>query len=286
MSPVASPSSLIDSAVVHVAQVSPGYLRVQFDNPPLNLFDPEVFAGLTLLQQYVDSAAADVRVVVFESAHPDFFFAHVDFPRVGDISAAAGGRSLIEHWPSFSTWLSQAPIVSIAKVRGRARGIGNEFAIACDLRFASLERAQFCQIEVGFGMVPGGGALEWLPRHIGRARALEMILGAEDIDAKTAELYGLVNRSLPDADLDEHVDRLARRIASFPAQSIVRTKALVAARQQLPATDELQESFQAILQLATSEDSRAISARVRAKAGGSLAPAELNLPDWYGPEQR
>ncbi|WP_395105397.1 enoyl-CoA hydratase/isomerase family protein [Actinomadura sp. SCN-SB] len=279
-------SSLIDSEVVRVAEESPGYLRVVFDNPPLNYFDPEVFAGLGLLQRYVEDKAGDVRVLVFESANPDFFFAHVDFPRIAEVSEAPGGRSLIENWPRFSTWLSSAPVVSVSKVRGRARGIGNEFVLANDLRFASREKASFCQIEVGFGMVPGGGGLEWLPRHVGRARALEIILSADDVDAPTAELYGLVNRALPDAELDEYVDRLARRIAGFPSQSIATTKALVGSRQDLPTEEDLRESFAAILRLAGTDESKAISARVRRKAGGTLAPAELDLPKWYGPEQR
>lgn len=157
-------SSLIDSEVVRVVQESPGYLRVVFDNPPLNLFDPEIFAGLTLLQQYVDDEAGDVRVLVFESAHPDFFLTHLDFPRIAEVSAAPGGRSLIENWPLFNAWLSSAPVVSISKVRGRT--------------------------------------LEWLPRHVGRARALEIVLSADDVDAHTAELYGLVNRALPDTELE------------------------------------------------------------------------------------
>lgn len=278
-------SSLIDSEVVRVVQESPGYLRVVFDNPPLNFLDPEIFAGLSLLQQYVDDEANDVRVLVFESANPDFFIAHVDLARLAEVSKAPGGRNLVEYWPQFSAWLSSAPQVSIVKVRGRTRGIGNEFILAGDLRFASQEKALFCQIEVGFGFVPGGGALEWLPRHVGRARALEMVLGADDFDARTAELYGMVNRALPDAELDDHVDRLARRIAAFPAAPVATAKALIGKRQDTPTVEDLRESFAAAMRLAQTDEAKAISAGVRQKAGGTLASAELDLPKWYGPEE-
>lgn len=277
--------SLIDSEVVRVTEVSPGYLNVTFDNPPINLFDPETFAGLNLLREYVTDPANDVRVIVFESAHPDFFFAHVDFARLAEVPEISGARSLIEYWPKFSHWLSTAPVVSISKIRGRTRGIGNEFILASDMRFASLDKAAFSQIEVGFGMVPGGGGLEWLPQHVGRARALEIVLGADDVDARTAELYGLVNRALPDELLDAHVDNLVRRIAHHTPASLVTAKSLVTKRRPVPTIDELAESFAAILKLATTDESKAISARIRQKAGGSLGPAELDLPNWYGPEE-
>ena len=280
-----TPTSLVASDVVRVTQVSPGYLQVVFDNPPINLFGPEVFAGLNLLQQYVDDPSNDVRVIVFESAHPDFFIAHIDFPRLADVPNIPGGQSLIERWPHFSHWLSTSPAVSIAKVRGRTRGIGNEFILAAAIRFASLERARFCQIEVGFGMVPGGGGLEWLPKQIGRGRALEVVLSADDFDAATAELYGLVNRAVSDADLDDHVDNLARRIASFSPAALATAKRLIGQRLPVPAVDELRESFDAILRLAVTDEAKAISARVREAAGGSLGPAELDLPNWYGPGQ-
>jgi enoyl-CoA hydratase/carnithine racemase len=277
--------SLVDSAVVLVTEVSPGYLNVTFDNPPINLFDPETFAGLRLLQEHVEDPANDVRVIVFESAHPDFFFAHLDFPRIAEVPDVSGAQSLIEYWPRFSHWLSTAPVVSISKVRGRTRGIGNEFILAGDMRFASLEKAAFCQIEVGFGMVPGGGGLEWLPQHVGRARALEIVLSADDFDARTAELYGLVNRALPDDRLDEFVDRLARRIAHNTPASLTTAKKLITERRPVPTVDDLKESFGAILELAVTDEAKAISARVRQKAGGSLGPAELDLPNWYGPEE-
>lgn len=274
--------SLIDSRVVRVSQIAPGYLEAVLDNPPFNLVDSRVFSGLRGLQDYVEDPSHRVKVVVLESANPEFFVAHLD---LGPMMAGdgAGLRDLKEHWPRFSSWLHASPAVTIAKVRGRARGIGNELLIACDLRFASRENTRLCQVEVGFGEVPGGGGLEWLPRHMGRARALEVILGADDFDGDTAERYGWINRALPDGELDAYVDRLARRIASFDATALATAKSLVDRRLVPPTEAELKESFDTILRLAAGEASQRIRARIVAKAGGSLAQRELDLPAVYGP---
>ena len=275
-------ASLTDSAVVRVSQAAPGFLRAVVDNPPINLFDPTVFAGLNLLQSYVDEPANAVKVVVFESANTDFFFAHLDLAKAAEVPDIPGARNIVQSWPGFSQWLTNAPVVTIAKIRGRARGIGNEFICACDMRFASSERARLCQIEVGFGLVPGGGGLEWLPRHVGRGRALEAVLSADDFDADTAERYGWVNRALPDAELDDYVDRLARRIATFDAAAIATAKQLIGKRQPTPAEAELAESFGAIRALRRGKPAQRIAALLRERAGGSPAPAELDLPQLYG----
>jgi enoyl-CoA hydratase/carnithine racemase len=276
--------NLIDSDVVHVTRVAEGYLNVTIDNAPINLLDPTVFAGLRLLQDHAEAKADEARVVVFESADPDFFIAHLDFSKITQVPDIPGAGNIVEHWPAFSTRLTAAPFVSIAKVRGRARGVGNEFIAACDLRFASLEKALIGQIEVGFGVVPGGGGLEWLPRHVGRSRALEIALGGEDLDGRTAELYGLVNRALPDADLDAYVDALARRIASYHPAAVRKVKELVDKRMPAPTEAELRESFDAILALTATPEVRERQAALRTKAGGTLGPAELDLPSLYGPE--
>lgn len=259
-------ASLTDSAVVRVSQAAPGFLRAVVDNPPINLFDPTVFAGLNLLQSYVDEPANTVKVVVFESANPDFFFAHLDLAKAAEVPDIPGARNIVQSWPGFSQWLTNTPVVTVAKIRGRARGIGNEFICACDMRFASSERARLCQIEVGFGLVPGGGGLEWLPRHIGRGRALEAVLSADDFDADTAERYGWVNRALPDAELDDYVDRLARRIATFDATAIATAKQLIGQRQPTPAEAELAESFGAIRALRRGEPAQRIAVQLRERA--------------------
>jgi len=131
--------------------------------------------------------------------------------------------------------------VSIAKVRGRTRRIGNEFVLACDMRFASRQSALFGQPEVGVGLVPGGGALEWLPRLVGRSRALEIVLSGDDFDADIAERYGWVNRTLDDKDLDSFVDTLVRRLASFDHETLAAAKAQIN-RFGIPTATELQSS--------------------------------------------
>lgn len=172
---------------LRIAHDSPALWRVAFDNPPINLLDPDTIRELHQLVATIEAAEA-LKVVVFESANPDYFIAHYDISRASETPP---------YWADFTMRLAHAPVVSIAAVRGRARGVGNEFVLACDLRFASLERAFFCQPEVAVGVVPGGGALERLPPLLGRARALEVLLGSDDIDATTAERYGLANRAIP-----------------------------------------------------------------------------------------
>ncbi|MBZ7924296.1 enoyl-CoA hydratase/isomerase family protein [Ensifer adhaerens] len=277
--------SLTESQAVRVTNPWPGVARAVIDNPPFNLFTPTVFAGFRLLQQYVDDPANDVRVVIIESANPDFFIAHVDFSELAIIPDIPGAANVVENWPKFAEWLSSTPALTIAKLRGRARGIGSELAISADLRFASIENTLLCQIEVGFGLLPGGGGLEWLPRHVGRARALEIILGAEDFDAKTAELYGWINRAIPDAELDAYVDRLARRVASFNPVSIAKTKQMIDQRSPTPPIGDYAESFGAILGLANTERAREIARVARGRADGNLATREFDLPVVYDPDR-
>jgi enoyl-CoA hydratase/carnithine racemase len=159
-----------------------------------------------------------VKVVVFQAADPDFFIAHFDTSKAAEVPRTPGPTGSMP-WIDFVLRLSSAPVVSIAKVRGRARGVGNEFVLACDMRFASRQKAIFGNPEVGVGVPPGGGALEWLPRIVGRSRALEICLSGDDFDADIAERYGLVNRTLDDGELDAFVDNIASRLASIGRRS-------------------------------------------------------------------
>lgn len=270
--------SIVRSDVVVVTEESPGYLNVALTNPPLNLMDNRVFAGLSLLRDYVERTAP--RVMVFESTDPDFFIAHLDFQHVRDIPDVPGAIGIVEGWPAFSVWLTNSPCVSIAKIRGRTRGIGNEFVCACDMRFGSVERATFAQLEMGYALVPGGGGLEWLPKHVGRGRALEMVLSARDFDATTAERYGLLNRALPDDELDRYVDALARRISSFDGVALATAKRIVGERCEPVTTEQLRESFDAIEELATRDASEARYARMAA-VNGSTRTAQLVTPDLF-----
>jgi enoyl-CoA hydratase/carnithine racemase len=193
-----------------ISKVTPAYWLVTIENPPINLYDPEMFAELNVLMDTMD-VDRDLKVVVFESANPDYFVAHYDLER-GELIPDQPGAAEFSEWPKFVTRLAQSRVVSVAKIRGRARGHGSELALACDIRFASKEKAVLAQVEVGVAVVPGGGATEWLSALTGRSRALEIICGSDDFDAATAEKYGWVNRAIPDADLDQFVDNFARRV--------------------------------------------------------------------------
>ena len=209
---------------IFLARPSPYYWRVTFDHPPLNIFGPETIPQLNEIITALETDE-DVRVVVFDSAVAGFFLTHYDFlAKLEDTTGLPPGPTGLQPLPDMLVRLSRAPVVSIASIRGRATGVGSELALACDMRFASREKAILSHFEVGAGVVPGGGPMARLPRLIGRGRALEVLLGADDIPGDLAELYGYVNRSLPDADLDGFVESLATRISSFDKRAISETK--------------------------------------------------------------
>ncbi|MQY40634.1 Fatty acid oxidation complex subunit alpha [Streptomyces sp. RB17] len=228
-----------------ITKVTPTYWTVLIDNPPINLYDPEMFAELNVLLDTLDSDK-EVKVVVLESANPDYFVAHFDFVRA-DIIPDQPGSAEFTAWPRMMTRFAESRVISIAKIRGRARGQGSELAFACDMRFASKEKAILGQPEVGVGVVPGGGGTEWVSRLAGRARAIEILCGADDFDADTAEKYNWINRSIPDSELDEFVDRLARRVASFLPRPLELAKKLINTHVGFPSEAELWNSNHAFL---------------------------------------
>jgi enoyl-CoA hydratase/carnithine racemase len=186
---------------VRIIEETPAYWRAVFDYPPFNIMDATIFEGLQDLLVRMDTSRS-LRVVVFESAIPDFYLAHFDLSgNTGNITTAVGPSGLPILMDTFVR-LTGSPVVSIAKIRGCVRGASSEFVLACDMRFASRDNTRLGQPEVGVGVHPGGGGTERLPHLVGRGRALEIILGANDFDGATAERYGYVNRALPDAELD------------------------------------------------------------------------------------
>src|SRR5262245_24288217 len=206
---------------------SPAYWRATINHPPLNIFGPETVQYLNGVITALETDA-QVKVVVFDSAIDGFFMTHYDFlAKPEDTTRLPPGPMGRGPLNDMLVRLSRAPVVSIASIRGRATGVGSELALACDMRFASREKAILGHFEVGAGIVPGGGPMARLPRLMGRGRALEVLLGADDIPGDLAEFYGYVNRSLPDSDLDTFVDSLAARIASFDKQAISETKRFV-----------------------------------------------------------
>src|SRR5205807_4434700 len=198
-----------------------------FDHPPLNIFGPDTIPQLNEIITALETDE-EVKVVVFDSAVQGFFLTHYDFlAKLEDTTRQSPGPTGLQPLPDMLVRLSRASVGSIASIRGRATGVGSELALACDMRFASREKAILSHFEVGAGIVPGGGPMARLPRLMGRGRALEVLLGADDIPGDLAERYGYVNRSLPDAELDKFVDALATRIASFDKRAIRETKRFV-----------------------------------------------------------
>jgi enoyl-CoA hydratase/carnithine racemase len=256
----------------------PGLWTITFSNPPINMFFPTTIVELGTLMNDIE-ADPSVKVIVFQSANPDFFIAHLD------VAKAAEQPETLGLWRDIVLRLSSTPVVSIAKIRGRTRGIGNEFALACDMRFASRQGAVFGNPEIGVGLVPGGGALEWLPRLVGRSRALEIVLSGDDFDADIAERYGWVNRALDDGDLDSFVDKLVRRLASFDRETLAAAKTQIN-RFGTPSAAELQSSIDLFFPLLALPGAQARRAKIRTIGYGVRSDFELNFGQYlprFGP---
>jgi enoyl-CoA hydratase/carnithine racemase len=193
-----------------------GVLFAQIAAPPMNLLGPELVRDLVSLIQHAEADDA-VRVVVFKSADPDYFISHVDLTRIAEYRAEAAKLTGEASIALLFRYLSASHLVTIAQIEGRVRAAGNEFVLGCDMRFAARESAIFGQFEPAFGLLPGGGAVQHLTRLMGRARALEVMLSADDYDAELAERYGWINRALPADALGDFISSLAHRIARFPA---------------------------------------------------------------------
>jgi enoyl-CoA hydratase/carnithine racemase len=203
-----------------------GVAFVSIDHPPINLLDEVLSEEFDKLAREIE-ADESVRVVVLQSALPDFFIAHSGLGRVGAASKTVSHTRSFRLTQTIGERFRNMPKISIAKIEGRARGGGSEIALAVDMCFAAVGKAIFGQPEVAVGLVPGGGSTQRLPRLIGRGRALEVLIGCNDLSAELAERYGYINRALPADELTPFVEKLARRIASFPAHAIAHAKAAV-----------------------------------------------------------
>lgn len=255
--------------------IEDGVAFVTIDHPPVNLFDLTMMTDMDRLgRELADDVT--VRVVVFSSADPEFFVAHADvglieqLPTTVDESRAELGffHSMVERFRTL-------PQATIAKIEGRTRGGGSEFILSLDMRFAAIGRAVLAQPEVALGIIPGGSGTQRLPRLLGRGRALEIVLGCEDFSAELAERYGYVNRALPADEIGAFVDRLARRIASFPAHAIRLAKEAVAAADPSPTPGLLVEDRCFTRSLGNPETRRRM--RSFLESGGQTREAELDL---------
>ena len=260
---------MADKPQFNIDRTVPGCWTITFSNPPINMFVPATIVelGATMTELEADPS---VKVIVFRSANPEFFTAHLD------VAKAVEQPGVLDLWRDLVLRLSSAPAVSIAKIRGRTRGIGNEFVLACDMRFASRQNALFGNPEVGVGLVPGGGALEWLPRLVGRSRALEIVLSGDDFDADVAERYGWVNRTLDDDDLDSFVDALVRRLASFDREALAAAKAQIN-RFGTPTVTELQSSTDIFFSALAWPGQQRRRARIRGMGYGVPSDFEFNF---------
>jgi enoyl-CoA hydratase/carnithine racemase len=258
-----------NSSQFAVDRANSGSWTITFSNPPINMFVPETIVELRALMTEIETDPS-VKVIVFQSVNAEFFTAHLD------VAKAAERPELLGLWRDFVLRLSSSPVVSIAKVRGRTRGIGNEFILACDMRFASRQTALFGNPEVGVGLVPGGGAMEWLPRLVGRSRALEIVLSGDDFNADIAERYGWINRALNDEDLDSFVDTLMRRLASFDRETLAAAKSQIN-RFGIPTATELQSSNDMFLPILALPGAQARRAKVRNAGYGVPSDFELNF---------
>jgi enoyl-CoA hydratase/carnithine racemase len=246
---------------------------VTIHHPPINLMDPTMRAEFNKLVPWL-AEAADFKVVVFQSANPDFFIAHGDISVIGPQKSELG----IGQGQAMRELLRTMAKITIAKIEGRARGGGAETALAMDMRFAARGRAILSQPEVMLGLVPPGTATARLPRLMGRSRALEILLGCEDFDADLAERYGFVNRALEPEEIGPFVENLANRIASFPTETLMLTKQAV-----LTAEHGVLESLQTEFAFANENHGYGHFKRRRdlyMGAGGQTREAELDLAAW------
>lgn len=261
------------SPLIKLDKRTPQLWLVTIANPPFNLVVPEIVSALHSTVEDMDRDP-EVKVIVFKSEIEGYFINHFDLSKARDFPIESTNPPL-STWTDLVMRLSKSSVISIASIRGRTRGGGNEFSLACDLRYASAEKAQFGQPEVGTGILPGGGGTERLPRLVGRDRALEIILSSQDYDAGDAERFGLVTRALPDNELDTFVETLAARLSSFDKQSLAGAKAQVN-RATLPPDADLLAAYGEYSQSLTWPGFRARGPNL-AKLAVEHGPQELEL---------
>ena len=251
---------------------------VEIQAPPMNLLGPQLVRDLVSLVQQAEGDA--VQVLVFTSADPDYFISHVDLNQIHEYRQEAARLAGEASLGLLFRRISTSRLITIAQIEGRVRAAGNEFVMACDMRFASLESAIFSQPEQAFGLVPGAGGVQHLTRLLGRARALEVLLSAQDYDAALAERYGWINRAMPCADLGPFVRELAHRIAGFPAAGQLAVKERVDAI-ALASIDDFRRDSDLFGEGVRDADSQR-RINVAIQRGFQTRHAELDLPRLLG----
>jgi len=265
-----------DYELLHI-ELDRGVATAVIDAPPINLISLPLFAEIARFGAQVGDDES-VRVVVLKSANPDFFIAHfdvtaiLDFP-IGEEAERSPSNAFHEMCERFRTM----PKATIAQIEGRVGGGGCELIQAFDMRFGVVGRTVLSQMEVPLGILPGGGGTQRLPRLIGRGRALEMILAGEDLDAETAERWGLLNRAFAADEIGPFVDRLARRIASFPAEAVMLAKESVNASALLLEDGLIEEAY--LFQRSIRSDAAQKRMRRFMEVGGQTHDGEMAVAD-------
>jgi len=262
--------------------VDRGVAFITIDNPPINLLDMTLIPDLDRAGRELEADPA-VKALVLQSANPDFFVAHADVTLIQQLPPELPPRQ--EKLGMFHAMVDRfrtMPKATIAKIEGRCRGGGSELALSCDMRFAALGKAILGQPEVGVGIIPGGSGCVRLPRLVGRGRALEIILGCGDFPADMAERYGYVNRALPADGITDFVNRLAYRIASFPAEVIALAKEAVAMA-DIGLEDALVREEQLFIKSAHTEGARQRMAAAMANGLQTAAREKLSMDEIWGP---
>jgi enoyl-CoA hydratase/carnithine racemase len=254
-------------------------LFVEISAPPMNLEGPELVRDLVSLIQQAE-ADETVQVLVFKSSDPDYFISHVDVTQIKENRAAAAKLNGDESIGQLYRHLSASRLVSIAQIEGRVRGVGSEFILACDMRFAARESAIFGQFEPAFGVIPGAGGAQHLTRLMGRGRALEVMLSAQDYDADLAAAYGWINRALPAEELNDFVRSLALRIAGFPAMGHAVVKERVNAI-ALPTVEDIRRDSDLFLEGTRTNEFQELT-KAAMKRGFQTRDAEMHLARLVG----
>jgi len=262
--------------LLHI-DIDDGVAFATIDAPPMNVMVRDLFAQLA---KFANAVAADetVRCVVLRSDDPDFFIAHFDVSLISTFphETPAEKATELSGFHLMCETYRTMPKPTIAEIAGRVGGGGNELAMSCDMRFGAIGQTIINQMEVPLGILPGGTGTQRLPRLVGRGRAMEIILGGRDVDAATAESWGLLNRALPPAELRPHVTALAKRIASYPPAAVAAAKASVANADTLSLHDGmLEEAFLFQTTLRDPEARRRMERFI--EVGGQTRDGEKNL---------
>ena len=265
---------------IHV-EIADRVLTATLDNPPINLITAEFAAELAAFAAEAEADGA-IRAIVLKSADPDFFLAHFDVGAILEfpIDAEAMRDEQLNFYHEMCERLRTMDKVTICQIEGRVGGGGSEIAASCDMRFGVRGKTRICQMEVPLGILPGGTGTQRLPRLVGRGRALEIILGGDDLDAETAEAWGYLNRALGAEEIDGFVSALARRIASFPAPAIALAKQAVDGC-DLPLLDGLREEAYLFQQLIRTPEAQANMKRFL-EIGGQTRDGELRVGELGG----